>query len=116
MSRDDADSGVGSAGEETLRKRKVDHLDLCARADVEYRLQTTLLGEVRFLHQSLPEISLDEVDLSTPLFGKTLASPLCISGMTGGAERARVLRGAARRQAKALPGGGAGTERLLRQG
>ena len=31
---------------------------------------------------------LDDVDLSTRLFGKTLKAPLLITGMTGGSDRA----------------------------
>ncbi len=72
-----------------IRQRKVDHLDLCAREDVEYRLKTTLLDEVHLLHQSLPELSLDELDLSSSLAGKPLRVPLCVTGMTGGAAEAR---------------------------
>ena len=74
-----------------IRQRKVDHLDLCAREDVEQRLTTTLLEEVRLLHDSLPELAVDEVDTGVELFGRRLAAPLCISGMTGGAEEARAV-------------------------
>ncbi len=76
--------------EQGIRQRKVDHIELCARENVEYRLKTTLLEEVHLMHQSLPEISMDEIDLSTPFVGgRTLKAPLCISGMTGGADQAR---------------------------
>ena len=47
-----------------IRQRKADHLDLCATDQVAFRGQTTLLSEVRLVHQSLPELSLDELDLS----------------------------------------------------
>lgn len=73
-----------------IRRRKVDHLELCAQEEVEYRLKTTLLEEVHLMHQSLPELSMDDLDLSTPFVGhRSLRAPLCISGMTGGAEEAR---------------------------
>ena len=70
------------------QQRKVDHLDLCTSVDVQARTKTTLLDEVELLHQSLPELDLDAIDISTRVAGKTLRAPLVISGMTGGVERA----------------------------
>ena len=75
--------------EEGIRRRKVDHIDICTREQVEYRLKTTLLEEVHLMHRSLPELSMGELDLSTPFVGRTLKAPFCVSGMTGGAEQAR---------------------------
>lgn len=40
------------------------------------------------LHNSLPELSLDDLDLSTKIIGKRLRAPLVITGMTGGTARA----------------------------
>ena len=70
------------------QQRKIDHLDLCTSLDVEARTKTTLFEEVEFLHQSLPELDLEAIDLSTRIAGKILRAPLVISGMTGGVERA----------------------------
>lgn len=74
-------SGIG--------QRKDDHIELCAREEVEYRLKSTLLEEVDLIHQALPEIAVDEIDMSVELFGKRLAAPILITGMTGGTERAQ---------------------------
>ncbi len=71
-----------------ITQRKVDHLDLCAEEDVEYRGKTTLLEDVELLHDSLPELAWNEIDASTEVMGKTLRVPLLITGMTGGASRA----------------------------
>lgn len=74
----------------SISSRKDDHIDLCATDEVEYQHKTTLLEEVELLHDSLPEVDVDAIDLSCDAFpGKTLAAPLLITGMTGGAERAR---------------------------
>jgi isopentenyl-diphosphate delta-isomerase len=73
-----------------LSERKLEHLALCAEGDVEGR-RTTLLEEVELLHEALPELSLDEVDASVPLFGRTLLAPVVIGGMTGGAAPAREI-------------------------
>lgn len=50
---------------------------------------STGFEDYQFIHQALPEIDLDNVDLSTKLFGKKLKAPLIISGMVGGIEEAR---------------------------
>jgi isopentenyl-diphosphate delta-isomerase len=73
---------------EDIAKRKVDHLDLCATDEVAFKGRTTLLEDVKLVHQSLPDLSVDEIDLSVSLFGKTLRAPIVIAGMTGGTERA----------------------------
>ncbi|MBK7774500.1 MAG: type 2 isopentenyl-diphosphate Delta-isomerase [Sandaracinaceae bacterium] len=97
-----------------IRQRKADHLDLCATDQVAFRGQTTLLSQVRLVHQSLPELSLDELDLSTELLGKVLRAPLVIAAMTGGHERAeeinRTLAGIAERRGYAF---GLGSQRAM---
>lgn len=74
-----------------ISQRKVDHLDLCADEDVEYRGKTTLLEDVELLHDSLPELAWDELDTRVDALGRTLGAPLLITGMTGGATRAREI-------------------------
>lgn len=69
--------------------RKGDHLALCAREEVGFRGTSTLFDEVRLLHDSLPEIAVDEIDLRTHLLGKVLRAPIVIAAMTGGTEEAR---------------------------
>lgn len=71
-----------------IKQRKADHLDLCSTDAVAYRERTTLLEEVRLVHQSLPDIDLDAIDLSVTLLGKKLKAPIVIAAMTGGHERA----------------------------
>ena len=72
-------------------KRKDAHLDLCANGDVVPAENTTLLECVRLVHCAMPELAVDEVDLSTEFLGKRLRYPLLITGMTGGTERAGVV-------------------------
>lgn len=71
-----------------IPQRKLEHLDLCIREDVEAR-RGTLLDEVQLLHEALPELACHEVDPSVEWFGRQLQAPLLISGMTGGAREAR---------------------------
>jgi isopentenyl-diphosphate delta-isomerase len=75
----------------TISQRKADHIDLCADGDVGFAHKTTLLEDVELLHEALPELSLDDVDISVTLLGKRLRAPLIIAAMTGGTERARAI-------------------------
>lgn len=101
----------GSARE--VEARKDSHLSLCALEDVEHR-GGTLLDDVRLLHDALPELALEEVDLSCELFGRRLHAPLLISGMTGGTEEAaRTNRALALVAAKCGLGLGLGSQRAM---
>jgi isopentenyl-diphosphate delta-isomerase len=71
-----------------LRERKRSHLDLCQSEEVEYRGKTTLFEEMDLIHNSLPELALDDLDLSVDFLGKRLRAPFLITGMTGGTDDA----------------------------
>ncbi|MEN9579650.1 MAG: hypothetical protein RJA70_2659 [Pseudomonadota bacterium] len=71
-----------------IQSRKTDHLDLAAKGDVAFRHKTTLFDCVDLVHDALPELALDEVDLSCTVLGKPLRAPLLIAAMTGGTDRA----------------------------
>lgn len=71
-----------------IEGRKGDHLTLCATDDVGFRKATTLLEDVRLIHDALPELSLDEIDLSVRILGKRLRAPIVIASMTGGTDEA----------------------------
>ncbi len=79
------------ATKRAIEKRKDEHLDLCVNEDVEPRAQSTLLECVHLVHRSLPELALEEIDLSTRLCGTILRAPIVITGMTGGTERADAI-------------------------
>lgn len=67
--------------------RKADHIRINLEEDVVSGL-TTGLEHYRFVHQALPELNLDAVDLSQNLFGRTVHAPILISSMTGGTDEA----------------------------
>ncbi len=64
--------------------RKMDHLKIVSSKMVQAKEKTTLFEDVELVHQALPEVDEDEIDLSVKFFGKKLNYPLIISGMTGG--------------------------------
>ena len=76
--------------DESLASRKADHIQINLDRDVQSGL-TTGLENYRFVHCALPEISLDQVDLSLELFGKKLLAPILISSMTGGTAKAEEI-------------------------
>src|SRR6185369_15331076 len=75
-------------GAEALHDRKRSHLDLCRDEAVEYAGKTTLFEDVDLVHNSLPELSFDAVDVGVDFLGKSLRAPLLITGMTGGTAEA----------------------------
>lgn len=74
----------------SISSRKSSHIRINLEEDVSSGL-TTGLERYRFTHQALPELNLDDVDLSLRVFGKDLNAPLLISSMTGGTPEAAVI-------------------------
>lgn len=73
--------------------RKVEHLRITLNEDVQAKGITVGLENYRFIHQALPEIDLEEIDLSLSFLKKSIQAPILISSMTGGAEwSARINR------------------------
>jgi isopentenyl-diphosphate delta-isomerase len=63
--------------------RKTDHLRINLENDVQSGVSTGL-EKYRFIHEALPELDLEDVEISQIFFGKRLALPILISSMTGG--------------------------------
>jgi isopentenyl-diphosphate delta-isomerase len=74
-----------------IEQRKKDHIDLCAKGDVGFKAKTSLLEEVEFVHDALPELHADQIDTSVEILGKKLTAPIVIAAMTGGTEKARAI-------------------------
>jgi len=73
-----------------IGSRKDDHIRINLEQNVGSGL-TTGLERYRFMHRALPEMNLDDVDLSQTLFNKQLRAPILISSMTGGTNQAGQL-------------------------
>lgn len=71
------------------QQRKKEHLEICLDTESVTSSSGTGLGRYRFVHNALPELGIDEIDLSTVFLGKRLRAPILISSMTGGFDLAR---------------------------
>jgi isopentenyl-diphosphate delta-isomerase len=94
-----------------IEARKAEHLRVTATQDVNTRAAAGW-ADVHLVHEALPEIDLDQVELGVQLFGRRLAAPLVLAAMTGGHALAlevnRVLARAAERYGLAM---GVGSQR-----
>ena len=70
-------------------KRKKQHLELCAKKDVGFEKKTTLLECVELNYKTLPQVNMNDVNLSTEFLGKQFNFPLIVSAITGGAQVAK---------------------------
>jgi len=93
-----------------IERRKSDHIEVTLKEkvvpDYDY------WGDVRLVHQALPEVDLDSIDTSVTLFGKRLDLPLVVTAITGGFPMAeKINRNLAEACAKAGVGLGVGSQR-----
>lgn len=68
----------------TTSKRKIEHLKLCAESHVEARNISAGFEDVTLIHRALPELNMNELDLSEEFLGKQLQAPFLIASITGG--------------------------------
>lgn len=73
-----------------LSDRKNQHLDIVLGGRGRGAARTGL-DEVAFEHVALPELHLDEIDLSATFLGRRIGAPLLVSSMTGGPARAQAI-------------------------
>jgi isopentenyl-diphosphate delta-isomerase len=83
-------SVAAEPGQGPVARRKGEHLAITAREDVESHAGAGW-PDVHLLHEALPRVDLDEVDLSVEFLGRRLRAPLIISAMTGGHPAAREI-------------------------
>lgn len=91
---------------------KTAHIDACLNPESQY-LKSAGFERYAFVHQALPGLALDSIDLRLSFLGKELKAPLMIAPMTGGVGRGhtinRRLAAAAERHGLAM---GLGSVRL----
>jgi isopentenyl-diphosphate delta-isomerase len=66
-----------------VKARKIEHVTLALEKDISAPQQAGW-HDIRFIHQALPEVNLDEIDTSVTFLGHTLSYPIFMSSLTGG--------------------------------
>jgi isopentenyl-diphosphate delta-isomerase len=96
-----------------ISERKKEHVEISLRAASQYVVGAGF-GKIKLIHNALPELDLDKVNLSSKFLGRKIRYPLMITAMTGGYPRAkeinRKLAGAAEKHGVAL---GLGSQRAM---
>ncbi|MDD5337493.1 MAG: type 2 isopentenyl-diphosphate Delta-isomerase, partial [Candidatus ainarchaeum sp.] len=64
-----------------IMHRKKNHVDLVARKKMQY-LKTSGFEQVMLVHNALPEIDFEKINMRTEFLGKRLEAPLLIEAMT----------------------------------
>jgi isopentenyl-diphosphate delta-isomerase len=73
-----------------ITTRKDQHLDVILSGRARHGLDSGF-GEIRFVHEALPDLDHGKIDLGADFLGRRLKAPLLISSMTGGPERAEAI-------------------------
>lgn len=95
----------------SIAERKSDHINICWKEDVE---GNDVWDDFILIHEALPDVDYDEVDISLTFMGKRLDAPIIISAMTGGTPQAKKLnRDLAYLAQKYGLGFGVGSQRIM---
>lgn len=74
-----------------IKRRKKEGIEIPLKENVQSKNNTTLLECVYLIHNALPEINFDEIDLSTTFLNRKFSAPLIIDSMTGGTDEALII-------------------------
>ncbi len=77
--------------EAETERRKRSHIETTMQQDVQFKTKKTGFDDVELVHNAVPGINRDDVDLRLKLFGRELSAPLVIESMTGGTPTAAKL-------------------------
>lgn len=80
--------------------RKAEHVSLAAAQNRS--IGSNDFDRIRLTRKTLPEVDVDQVDLSSDFLGHAISAPLYLNAMTGGYEGAKAINGSLGRMAKAL--------------
>ena len=65
-----------------MKERKADHIDICINENVTAGY--CYWDDVKLIHEALPEVNADDIDMSANVLGKKLKFPFIVTAITGG--------------------------------
>jgi len=71
-----------------IKRRKREGIEIPLKENIQGRTASTYLEYVKLLHNALPEINYDQIDLSIEFLNRSFSAPLIIDSMTGGTDEA----------------------------
>ncbi len=69
-----------------IESRKEDHMNICLNEEVD--AEKNYWEDIKFTHNSAPEINMEDIDIGVEFLGEHLDAPIMIAGMTGGYDEA----------------------------
>jgi isopentenyl-diphosphate Delta-isomerase len=78
---------------EIIKQRKREGIEIPLNNDVQAKTTSTYLEYVKLIHNALPELDYDEIDISTTFLKRKFSAPIIIDSMTGGAPEAAKING-----------------------
>jgi len=78
--------------------RKLDHIKLTL--DLADKNTSTRFEDVKLVHQAVPELNFNEINLNFTWLGKKLAAPILINAITGGSEPTEEINASLARMAR----------------
>ena len=72
-----------------MKDRKADHIEICANEAVAPGY--CYWDDIRLVHEALPEVNADEIDMSATVLGRRLEFPFIVTAITGGFSGAKKI-------------------------
>ena len=72
-----------------IKERKADHIKICL--DERIAPGYCYWDDIKFIHNALPEVNADDIDMTVNIFGKKLDFPLVVTAITGGFSGAKKI-------------------------
>jgi isopentenyl-diphosphate Delta-isomerase len=78
---------------EIIKQRKKDGIDIPLQKNVQAKTTSNYLEYVKFIHNALPELNFEDIDISTVFLDHKFGAPIIIDSMTGGTPEATKING-----------------------
>ena len=63
-----------------IRGRKAEHIDICLKERIAP--DNCYWDDIRLMHNAMPEIDMDDIDMTADVLGKKLEFPLIVTAIT----------------------------------